>query len=883
MSDIELSTAYEPRSFEERLYRFWLDRGLFAPDLRAAGDPYVIVIPPPNVTGVLHMGHGLNNCLQDVLVRYHRMLGQPTLWLPGADHAGIATQNVVERRLARQGRSRQQLGRERFLEETWKVKEEHHRLIVRQLQRIGSSCDWGRERFTLDEGLSRAVREVFVALHEKGLIYRGNYLVNWCPSCGTAISDDEVEHEEIEGRMYRYRYPLADGDGSIQIATTRPETMLGDAAVAVHPEDRRYRRLVGAQVHLPLTGRQIPIVADGYVDMEFGTGMVKVTPAHDPNDYQIGTRHDLPRINILNPDGTLNENVPERYRGLTALQARERVVADLKAAGLMVREEVHRHQVGHCYRCHTVIEPFLSDQWFVRMQPLAAEALQAWERGEVVFYPQKWENTYTHWLRNIRDWCISRQLWWGHRIPVWYCAACGGMTVNRQEPEACAHCGAADIRQDPDVLDTWFSSALWPFSTLGWPERTPDLERFYPTSTLVTGYDIIFFWVARMIMMGRHFMGRVPFRDVYIHGLVRDIQGRKMSKSLGNGIDPLEVVERFGADALKFTIAFLTAQGQDILVNMDSFRLGSKFANKVWNAARFILMNLNGGAPAPPDALALSDVDRWILHRLNETVRATRAALDQYRFNDAAGGVYDYFWGDFCDWYIEACKLRLQGGDARERDRALGLLLSLLGESLALLHPFLPFVTEELYQKLPVHEPALAAAPYPEFRQERVDAEAAGRFARLQDLVRAIRTVRSEFTVPAGRDIRAEVRAQGALLEVFRGFVDLISLLAGCRVAAMGPGVSRGRGCIPVAAADFEAFLYLQEAVDLDREVARLNKELAAAGRAAQAASRKLGNQAFLSKAPPEVVGRERARLGELQQRRAKIREYLADLDAGAP
>jgi valyl-tRNA synthetase len=868
---IELAKAYDPKDFEERLYRFWLEQDLFRPVPRAGVKPFVIVIPPPNVTGVLHMGHGLNNSLQDILIRYHRMLGEPTLWVPGSDHAGIATQAVVESQLRKRGTSRRELGREKFLEETWKVKEKHHGIIVRQLQKIGCSCDWSRERFTLDEGLSRAVREVFVALYEKGLVYRGNYLINWCWHCGTAISDDEVEHEEIDGAMYHYRYPLADGSGSIQIATTRPESMLGDAAVAVHPDDPRYRALVGKIVELPLTGRQIPIVADAYVDMQFGSGAVKVTPAHDPNDYEIGKRHNLPQINILNPDDTLNGNVPERYRGLKVKQARATVVEDLKQAGLFIKEEKHRHAVGHCYRCHSIIEPYLSDQWFVRMRPLADKALAAWERGEVRFFPKKWENTYAHWLRNIRDWCISRQLWWGHRIPVWYCGACGQMTVAREDPTSCAHCGSGDIRQDPDVLDTWFSSDLWPFSTLGWPEDTPDLRAYFPTSVLVTAYEILFFWVARMIMMGLEFRGEVPFRDVLIHGLVRDMQGRKMSKSLGNGIDPLEIVDQYGADALKFTLAFLAAQGQDILMNKESFKLGSKFVNKIWNASRYLLMNLEGRELVPAERLTLDEVDRWVFHRLNEAVASVREALEQYRFLDAAQGVYEFFWNDFCDWYIEASKLKLD-------DRKLTLLLSVLEESLRLLHPLLPFVTEEIYQKLPVHGPSIMTAPYPMVSPERAHPEAAARFALVQELVRSVRTVRAEFAIPFDRPLRVAVAAASGPREILRDHLELISLLTNAGELAIGANKTERQGAIPMVGTGFEAFVHIRELIDLKRENARLSKELAGLDQLSERTRGKLGNADFVAKAPAEVVAKEREKLEELGRRREKIQGYLRDL-----
>jgi len=883
-----MARAYDPKDFEERLYSFWLEQGLFAPVLpgEQGSKPFVIVIPPPNVTGVLHMGHGLNNCLQDVLIRYHRMLGEPTLWLPGCDHAGIATQNVVEQQLRKRGTSREKIGREKFVEETWKVKEKHHATIMRQLQKIGSSCDWSRERFTLDEGLSRAVREVFVSLFEKGLVYRGNYLVNWCASCGTAISDDEVEHQELEGRMYHYYYPLADGSGNIEIATTRPETMLGDTALAVHPDDERYKHLVGKLAVLPLTDRRIPIVADTFVDSQFGSGVVKVTPGHDANDYEIGARHNLPRINILNTDGTLNNNVPEAFRGLPVPEARRKVVEEIRKAGLYIRDEKHTHMVGHCYRCHSIIEPYLSDQWFVRMRPLADKALEAWRKGEVVFYPRRWENTYTQWLEHIRDWCISRQLWWGHRIPVWYCDACGEMTVAREDPKACSHCGAAKLRQDPDVLDTWFSSALWPFSTLGWPEDTEDLRHFYPTSTLVTGYDIIFFWVARMIMMGLEFRQQVPFRDVYIHGLVRDIHGRKMSKSLGNGIDPLEVVEEYGADALKFTISFLTAQGQDVLLDKDSFKLGSKFANKIWNAARFLLMNLEGRelADDPEAATGLDEVDRWILHRLDLAVRGTRAALDQYRFNDAAQTAYEFFWSDFCDWYIEASKLVLGSEDGKAKDRKVSLLLHVLGQSLKLLHPFLPFLTEEIYQKLPQHGPSIVVERYPQGSDARVDEQAAGRFALVQELVRAVRTLRAEFTIPGDRPLPVSVAAekQGPAWRAFQAHAPLIRLLTGCPQLAVSAQVTDRAGSVPVAGSGFEAFVFIREAVDLGKETARLRKELASLQQALQRGAAKLANSAFVGKAPAEIVEKERARQAELGARSEKIAGYLRDLEQGS-
>ncbi len=885
MKAIELSKAFDPKSYEDRVYAAWLSQDLFAPAAvpRDGAQKFVIVIPPPNVTGVLHMGHGLNNSLQDIVIRYHRMIGNDTLWVPGCDHAGIATQHVVEKELKKRGTSRTQIGREKFIEETWKVTHRHHDIIVRQLKRLGSSCDWGRERFTFDEGLSRAVREVFVSLYEKGLIYRGNYLVNWCPSCRTAISDDEVEHTETRGKLYHYRYPLADGSGFVTVATTRPETMLGDTAVAVHPEDPRYAGLVGKMVALPLTERQIPIIADAQIDREFGTGAVKVTPAHDPVDNEIGRRHKLAQINILTPDGTMNDNVPQKYRGLSVAKARAAVIADITAAGLFIKEEDHSHQVGHCYRCNTIIEPFLSDQWFVKMRPLADKALKAWEDGKIRFYPQRWENTYSSWLRNIRDWCISRQLWWGHRIPVWYCADCGEMTVSREDPTVCAKCGSAKIEQDPDVLDTWFSSGLWPFSTLGWPEKTADLARFYPTTTLITAYEIIFFWVARMIMMGLEFMGEVPFRDIYITGLVRDKQGRKMSKSLGNGVDPLDIIDEYGADALKFTMAFLAAQGQDVLFDKEAMKLGSRFANKIWNASRYLLMNLEGRTLLDPAAIARTDIDRWLGHRLNAAAGVARAALEGYRFNEAAQAVYEFIWSDFCDWYIEAAKLSLNADDA-EKDRIVTLLLSFLGESLKLAHPFLPLITEEIFQKLPARteraadKPAsIMVQPYPVVDPLRNDPAAAARFATLQDLVRAVRTIRAEFTVPPDRriDVTVVTEPGAAAKTIFEGGAALIAHLAGTRTLLFQEQRPTAPGALSAAGKGFEAFVFIREAIDAEKESARLTRDKEKAAGDIRRIKEKLSNASFVERAPKEVVDREREKLEEIARLIDKIDGYL--------
>lgn len=877
MKAIELEKAYDPKAFEDSIYKQWVEDGNFKPST-GKGKPFVIVMPPPNVTGILHMGHALNNSLQDTLIRYYRMTGRPTLWIPGTDHAGIATQNVMERRLQKEGLRRQDLGREKFLERTWALKEEHHDVIVGQLKKIGCSCDWDHERFTMDEGLSKAVRETFVTLYERGLVYKGLYLVNYCPHCGTALADDEVEHQEDVGHLYDINYPFADGSGHITVATTRPETMFGDVAVAVNPDDERYKSLVGKMLKLPLTDREIPIIADSFVGIEFGTGMVKITPAHDPNDWECGKRHNLEAINILNPDGTLNDVCPEEFRGLPAEVARDKVAQKLNELGYLVRVQEHKHEVGHCYRCNTTVEPYLSQQWFVRMRSLADKALDAWKRGEIHFYPKRWENTYSSWLENIRDWCISRQLWWGHRIPVWYCDDCGHMMVEREDPTCCSKCGSKHIHQDTDVLDTWFSSWLWPFSTLGWPEETPDFKRFFPTSTLVTAYDIIFFWVSRMIMASLEFTGKVPFNDIYITGLVRDKKGRKMSKSLGNGIDPLDVIDLYGADAMKFTICYLAAQGQDVLVDMDSFKLGSRFANKIWNATRYLLMNLEGRNLVAIDQSKFTEVDKWIYHSLNENVRKVRNAIEGYKFNDAAQAIYDFFWNDFCDWYVEASKLSLYSGDDAEKDRIVSILMDILAESMRLMHPMLSFITEEIYSKLPNTEGKVITASFPEYRNDRIHAEEAHLMQCMQDVVRGIRNSRAELGIPADKKLRIVIRPDenGCLASFMAGHVDLLkNFTSAGSVEIDAEKAISVEGAFPVAGQGFETYVFVRDAIDVDKEIAKLEEEISKAKALLEGSEKKLSNEKFVSFAKPEAIEKERAKKREFEEKIEKTQKHI--------
>ena len=874
----EIPKSYDFRKVEEKWYRFWEEKGYFRPSLDPEKPRFCIVIPPPNVTGSLHIGHALNNTIQDILVRYKRMDGYDTLWLPGTDHAGIATQNVVERELAREGRTRHDLGREAFLERVWEWKERFGNRIIEQLKRLGASCDWSRLRFTMDEGLSRAVREVFVRLWEEGLIYRGDYIINWCPRCHTALADIEVEHKPTAGKLWYLRYPLVEGSGEVVVATTRPETMLGDTAVAVNPGDERYRDLIGRKVKLPLIGREIPIIADQSVDPEFGTGAVKVTPAHDFADFEMARRHGLPLVKIMDEEGRMTAEAGP-YAGFDRFEARKKVLADLEARGFLVKTEDYEIMLGHCYRCDCVVEPLVSKQWFVRMKPLAQPAIAAVENGFIRLVPENWNNLYFDWMRKIRDWCISRQIWWGHRIPAWTCEACGRTSVSREDLKACPECGSERLRQEEDVLDTWFSSALWPFSTLGWPEKTEDLRAFYPTSVLVTSFDILFFWVARMIMMGLHFMGNIPFRTVYIHALVRDEKGQKMSKSRGNVIDPVVMIEKYGADALRFTLAALAAQGRDIKLSESRIEGYKHFVNKIWNAARFVLLNLEGFEPRELEPENLPLVSRWILSRLSRTIERVRDRLEAYEFDQAALAIYHFFWHEFCDWYIEAAKLYLrEEGEARIRVQ--NVLYRVLESSLRLLHPFMPFVTEELWQALPHEGESLMVAPYPRPEEVPLDEGAEREMAFLMEVIVALRNLRADYHIHPTREIPAVILTEKpdlqALLEREKALVQLLARAGEIEVRESG----RPEGAASVVLSEAEVFVPLEGLVDIKQERKRLEKEREKVVKEIQRVESRLRNPAFLEKAPAEVVEKEKTRARELSERLKRIEENLARLEA---
>ena len=867
----ELAKAYEPKEVEDRIYDFWMKGKYFHAEVDPKKKPYTIVIPPPNITGQLHLGHAMDETLQDTLIRWRRMQGYSALWLPGTDHASIATEAKIVEAMRKEGVTKEEIGREKFLERAWAWKDQYGGRIVEQLKKLGSSCDWDRLRFTMDEGCNKAVNHVFKKLYDKGLIYRGERIINWCPHCKTSISDAEVEFEEKEGSFWHLRYPLSDGTGYIELATTRPETMLGDTAVAVHPDDERYKALVGKTVILPLVNKEIPIIADTYVEQDFGTGVVKITPAHDPNDFEVGLRHKLPVINIMDDGGVINEN-GGKYAGMPALEARKQIVKDLDEGGYLLEIEPIKHNVGTCYRCGTVVEPRVSTQWFVRMEPLAKPAVDVVKNGEIRFIPDRMDKIYYNWMENIKDWCISRQLWWGHQIPAWYCE-CGETIVSETEPKVCPKCGGTHLKRDEDTLDTWFSSALWPFSTLGWPEKTPELEYFYPTDTLVTGYDIIFFWVARMIFSGLEHMGEIPFKTVFFHGLIRDAQGRKMSKSLGNGVDPLDIIAEYGADALRFTLVTGNSPGNDMRFSEEKVAASRNFANKIWNAARFILMNIEGKdiGCALPEKLYTSD--KWILNRFNSVTAAVTENLEKFELGMAVSKLYDFIWDDFCDWYIELAKIRMNGSDAESADSARRVLVWVMSNTLKLLHPFMPYITEEIWQTLPHEGEALIVAKWPEYDENLAfPAEAAG-MEKVMAVIRAIRVRRNEMNVPPSK--KAHIYIETAQPAPYAEGSEFIARLAYGSAVEIGASFAV-EGAVTAVTDDAKALLPMDDLVDKAAEIARLTKELQNAQKQLDNVNAKLANEKFTSKAPQNVIDGVKANGEKLT---AKIRLILETLE----
>ena len=868
----ELAKAYEPKEVEDRIYDFWMKGKYFHAEVDPKKKPYTIVIPPPNITGQLHLGHAMDETLQDTLIRWRRMQGYSALWLPGTDHASIATEAKIVEAMRKEGITKEEIGREKFLERAWAWKDQYGGRIVEQLKKLGSSCDWDRLRFTMDEGCNKAVNHVFKKLYDKGLIYRGERIINWCPHCKTSISDAEVIFEEKEGSFWHLRYPLSDGSGYIELATTRPETMLGDTAVAVHPDDERYKALVGKTVILPLVNKEIPIIADSYVEQDFGTGVVKITPAHDPNDFEVGLRHNLPVINVMDDGGVINEN-GGKYAGMPALEARKQIVKDLDEAGFLIKIEPIKHNVGTCYRCGTVVEPRVSTQWFVKMEPLAKPAIDAVKDGDIRFIPDRMDKIYYNWMENIKDWCISRQLWWGHQIPAWYCE-CGETIVSETVPTVCPKCGGTHLTRDPDTLDTWFSSALWPFSTLGWPDNTEELKYFYPTNTLVTGYDIIFFWVARMIFSGLEHMGEVPFNTVFFHGLIRDAQGRKMSKSLGNGVDPLDVISVYGADALRFTLVTGNSPGNDLRFSEEKVSASRNFANKIWNAARFILMNIEGKDIdcALPKKLYTSD--KWILNRFNNVTAAVTENLEKFELGMAVSKLYDFIWDDFCDWYIELAKIRMNGADEESADSARRVLVWTMSNTLKLLHPFMPYITEEIWQTLPHDGEALIVAKWPEYDEALSFPQEAKDLENVMALIRAIRTRRNEMNVPPSK--KAHIYVDTAHPAPYEEASEFIARLAYGSKVEIGTGFDV-QGAVTAVTDDAKALLPMDDLVDKAAETARLNKELANAQKQLDTVKAKLANEKFTSKAPQNVIDGVKANGEKLE---AKIKLILETLES---
>lgn len=869
----ELDKQYSPQNVEDRTYKFWCDHKYFHAEVNPDKKPYTIVIPPPNITGQLHMGHALDETLQDILIRWRRMEGYETLWLPGTDHASIATEAKIVEAMRKEGITKEEIGREKFLERAWEWKAQYGGRIVEQLKKLGSSCDWDRERFTLDEGCSKAVREVFCKLYDKGLIYRGERIINWCPHCLTSISDAEVEYEDQAGHFWHLRYPFKDGSGYLELATTRPETLLGDTAVAVNPNDERYKGMVGKTLILPIVHREIPVIADDYVDIEFGTGVVKITPAHDPNDFEVGLRHNLEVINVLTPDAKIVDDYP-KYAGMDRYEARKAIVEDLEAEGALVEIEDYSHNVGTCYRCGTTVEPRVSKQWFVKMEPLAKPAVEVVRNGEVKFVPERFDKTYFHWMENIKDWCISRQLWWGHRIPAYYCDDCGEVMVSAQEVHTCSKCGGNHVHQDPDTLDTWFSSALWPFSTLGYPDDTKELEYFYPTDTLVTGYDIIFFWVARMIFSGVEHMGQVPFHTVLIHGLVRDAQGRKMSKSLGNGIDPLLVIDQYGADALRFTLATGNAPGNDMRFSDEKVKASRNFANKLWNAARFVLMYLGNdySYPGLPKDLAIED--KWILSKVNTLAKEVTDNLERFELGIAVAKLYDFIWDVFCDWYIEIAKIRLQSGEGA--DTAKAVLVYVLTDILKLLHPFMPFITEEIYQAIPHDTESIMISKWPEYDPTLSFADEEAQMEKIMDAIRAIRNRRAEMNIPPSK--KSKVYVETAFFDVFAVGSEFIKRLAYASDVEIADAFGDLGNTVTIVTNDAKIYIPLGDLVDFEAEAKRLQKELAAAEEKLAFINKKLDNPGFVNKAPEKVVQQNRDEAAKLTEKIANLRSSLENL-----